>query len=229
MDIGAELSVDQLDVLPPSPDPFHTHRPVAEPSTSEVQLEDLGDAEIGSVRDDDAVGAEPPPLLPERRRLTPVRLQDFEVGTVAGPLAIPPEMLRGPLFRPKQVQIEGRTVTLVERPVGFLSRLTTVTEKRLVAPELELSCLAWAFGQWAHLLEGASVLVVTDHAPMAAMLTSSSSTRYGSTITKCRALLLPHLHNLSFEHRAGRHHTNADSLSRLVAYEVDEDPGRPSA
>ncbi|KAE8217961.1 hypothetical protein CF319_g8067 [Tilletia indica] len=88
--------------------------------------------------------------------------------------------------------------------------------RRLVAPELELCCLAWAFARMAHLLEGARVTVVTDHAPMGAMLTSAAGIHYGPTITRCRALLLPHLHNLRFVHRPGRLHSNADALSRLV-------------
>ncbi|KAE8227561.1 hypothetical protein CF326_g7542 [Tilletia indica] len=224
MDIGAEFSVDQLDALPSSPDPFVDARaPVvgaipndARGVVGELPGDDGGQA--GNVALDELADV----ALPPRSRLPPVRLNDFQLGSIDVSVAVPSELLQGPVFRPRTVEVDGRSVTLVERPVAFLSRLTTPAEKRLVAPELELSCLAWAFGQWAHLLEGASVLVITDHSPMAAMLTSASSTRYGPTITKCRALLLPHLQNLRFEHRAGRSHTNVDSLSRLIAPEPIE-------
>ncbi|KAE8267106.1 hypothetical protein A4X09_0g5244 [Tilletia walkeri] len=229
MGISAEFSVDQLDVLPSSPDPFAATR-----TSDEIDLPgdgELLDGDDGRVLADDEVSVveSAEPVLPPRARLPPVRLADFQIGAMDTSLVVPSDLLQGPVFRPRTVEVDGRSVTLVERPVAFLSRLTTVAEKRLVAPELELSCLAWAFGQWAHLLEGAPVLVITDHAPMAAMLTSASSTRYGPTITKCRALLLPHLHNLRFEHRAGRSHTNVDSLSRLIAPETIEDAvGPPS-
>ncbi|KAE8239835.1 hypothetical protein A4X06_0g8016 [Tilletia controversa] len=130
-------------------------------------------------------------------------------------VAVPTELLRGPLPAPKQVQIGGRLVTLRERPIAYQSRLTTPSEKRLVAPELELCCFAWAFARLAHLLEGAEVTVVTDHLPMGAMLTSDAGARYGPTISRCRALLLPHLHSFRFVHRSGRSHINVDALSRL--------------
>ncbi|KAK0519317.1 hypothetical protein OC834_007425 [Tilletia horrida] len=65
--------------------------------------------------------------------------------------------------------------------------------------------------------QGAQVTVMTDHAPMGAMLTSTTGVHYGPTVTRCRALLLPHLHNLRFVHRPGRIHGNVDALSRLAS------------
>ncbi|KAE8236660.1 hypothetical protein A4X03_0g9368, partial [Tilletia caries] len=111
--------------------------------------------------------------------------------------------------------VNGVSIELRERPVAFLSRLTSATERKMVAPELELCCLAWAYLRWAHWLEGASVTVVTDHAPLGSMLTSTTSIPYGPTISRCRALMLPHLTNLRFVHRAGNSHINVDALSRL--------------
>ncbi|KAE8238409.1 hypothetical protein A4X06_0g8776, partial [Tilletia controversa] len=111
--------------------------------------------------------------------------------------------------------VNGVSIELRERPVAFLSRLTSATERKMVAPELELCCLAWAYSRWAHWLEGASVTVVTDHAPLGSMLTSTTSIPYGPTISRCRALMLPHLTNLRFVHRAGNSHINVDALSRL--------------
>ncbi|KAE8223477.1 hypothetical protein CF319_g3496 [Tilletia indica] len=219
---SAEFSVDQLDLCPSSPDPFVSHRSGGTASDGDVEAPvDLNDA------DGDAADVEADLTAP-RTRLAPSHLRDFHIGVAHAGWPVEEEWLRGPIFRPRDVLLGDVSVTLTEKPVAFLSRLTTVSEKRLVAPELELSCLAWAFAQWAHLLEGAAVTVVTDHAPMGAMLTSSSSTVYGPVISRCRALLLPHLQNLRFHHRAGRSHTNVDSLSRLVAPEEDDDPGRSS-
>ncbi|KAE8187081.1 hypothetical protein CF335_g7273 [Tilletia laevis] len=136
-------------------------------------------------------------------------------GVGEAPVVVPTELLRGPLPAPKQVQIGGRSVMLRERPIAYQSRLTTPSEKRLVAPELELCCFAWAFARMAHLLEGAEITVVTDHLPMGAMLQSDAGARYGPTISRCRALVLPHLHSFRFVHRSGKSHINVDALSRL--------------
>ncbi|KAE8241822.1 hypothetical protein A4X13_0g7245 [Tilletia indica] len=218
--VGTEFSTEQLDVCPTSPDPFSAdrHSPALPDGEGPPPLDDnLGE----SVAADEEV-------LAPRARVAPSRFRDFAVGTACVD-NVDPDLLRGPVFRPRSVMDGDRLVTVLERPVAFLSRLTTISEKRLAAAELELSCLAWAFAQWAHLLEGAEVTVVTDHAPMGPMLTSSSSAVYGPVITRCRAKLLPHLTNLRFVHRAGHTHTNADSLSRLIAPEDDDDPGRSSS
>ncbi|KAE8227571.1 hypothetical protein CF326_g7534 [Tilletia indica] len=222
MGCGSEFSVDQLDVCPSSPDPFIEDRP--RESVPVVQ-DRVSAPEEGSASDDDMVAEEP---SPPRARTAPSHLRDFQIGVTHAGWPVEEELLRGPVFRPREVLLGDVSATLVEKPVAFLSRLTTISEKRLVAPELELSCLAWAFAQWAHLLERAAITVVTDHAPMGAMLTSSSSTVYGPVITRCRAILLPHLQNLRFHHRAGRTHTNVDSLSRLIAPDAEEDQGRSS-
>ncbi|KAE8220768.1 hypothetical protein CF326_g8690 [Tilletia indica] len=222
---SSEFSVDQLDVCPPSPDPFASSRPDGAAPMEDVEARIVLDDEAAAAVEEFPVDEEPSAT---RVRLAPSHLRDFQIGVTHAGWPVDEEWLRGPIFRPREVPLGDGSVTLVEKPVAFLSRLTTVSEKRLVAPELELSCLAWAFAQWAHLLEGAAVTVVTDHAPMGAMLTSSSSMVYGPVITRCRALLLPHLPNLRFHHRAGRSHTNVDSLSRLVAPEEDDDQRRSS-
>ncbi|KAE8188708.1 hypothetical protein CF336_g3277 [Tilletia laevis] len=218
LDLGAEYSVDQLDLMPSSPDPFRSARPVPSiPAASPSGV--FQDA------DQDESETELSPL-PRRSRRVPAHLRNFELGVTYAGSEVDMELLRGPVYQPKAVTIADQDAILLEKPVAFLSRLTTVSEEKLVTPELELSCLAWAFLQWAHLLEGAEVTVITDHAPMGAMLTSPASTVCGPVITRCRALILPHLPHLRFVHRAGRIHTNVDSLSRLVAHEESDDQGR---
>ncbi|KAE8229911.1 hypothetical protein CF326_g5103 [Tilletia indica] len=215
--IGSEFAVDQLDVRPPSPDPFAGIRNSPDP---EAAIEDAavgGRAALGVDVDDVGAGVEDdrPPLRP-RARTAPSALRDFVLCAQPDSSAVPTDLLREPLGAAKVVQVDGRSVTLRERPIAYQSRLTSVSEKRLVAPELELCCLAWAFARLAHLLEGAEVTVVTDHLPMSAMLKSDAGARYGPTISRCRALLLPHLNNLRFVHRSGRTHKNVDALSRLI-------------
>ncbi|KAE8186779.1 hypothetical protein CF328_g7126, partial [Tilletia controversa] len=155
-------------------------------------------------------------VLPPRARRPPNALRPFDMGTitVVNTEGLQ-EALRGPIFRRRTLEIDGVSIELRERPVAFISRLTSPAEKKMVAAELELCCLAWAFSRFAHLLEGAQVTVVTDHAPLGPMLSSTSAIPYGPTISRCRAFVMPHVSNMRFVHRAGHTHTNVDALSRL--------------
>ncbi|KAE8185970.1 hypothetical protein CF328_g7383 [Tilletia controversa] len=158
----------------------------------------------------------PPPspsVVAARRRLPPPALRDFQLGIVQHPAASELDnALRDPLGRPRRMVVDGREVLLVERPVAYLSRLTNPAEKKQVASELELSCLAWAFAKFAHLLEGAEVTIITDHEPMDKMLTSTANITYGPAISRCRAILMPHLPNFRFQYRPGSRHVNVDAL-----------------
>ncbi|KAE8220800.1 hypothetical protein CF326_g8685 [Tilletia indica] len=222
--IGDEFSVEQLDVCPQSPDPFAANREGHDPPVRPALCEEEA-IPSAPVRDDvDAVdtvdtvadGEYLPDDVSPRVRRAPDHLRGFQVGvaTSTGSDAFQ-EALHGPIYRNRVLEVDGISIELRERPVAFLSRLTSPTEKKMVASELELCCLAWAFARFAHWLEGAAVTVVTDHSPLGPMLSSTTPIPYGPTIARCRALLLPHMSNLRFVHRAGSRHTNADALSRL--------------
>ncbi|KAE8217187.1 hypothetical protein CF326_g9534 [Tilletia indica] len=231
--IHAEFSLEQLDAVPKDRDPFAQIRarpgtidqgddesvardgvdedaaPVSVPAENEAALDGQGTHEVAR--------------RPRRAPQLPSSLRDFETQLFS---AAPDAAFDTPSSVPRVVEVSGRRVTMLERPVAFLSRLTTPTEKKMAASELELCCLAWAFGRLAHLLEGAPVTVITDHAPLGRMLQSVGPIPYGPTISKCRAMLMPHMENLRFVHKPGRKHTNADALSRLVG---DRDPGRSAS
>ncbi|KAE8240703.1 hypothetical protein A4X13_0g7639 [Tilletia indica] len=235
--IQAEFSVEQLDVMPKDADPFEGRRaPPVTLRAPEVDVagrdspdEDLHEDVNGSAAGahDESVPAGPgethgPVRRPRRALQLPSSLREYETQQFASS-SDPVDVFATPSSIPRLVQVDGRTVSMVERPVAFLSRLTTPTEKKMAAAELELCCLAWAFGRLAHLLEGVPVTVVTDHAALGRMLQSTGPIPYGPTISKCRAILMPHMENLRFIHKPGRKHTNADALSRLV---VRSDPSR---
>ncbi|KAE8185966.1 hypothetical protein CF335_g7578, partial [Tilletia laevis] len=232
LDIDPVLSIEQLDLEPLDDDPFAADRsiPAVSPRSSFVREEDApvrradSPASVVVESDEDAdVGRS----LPPRVRRPPLGLQDFQLGTVrASPSAALQDLLCGPLFKPQTLQEGDTLLTLTERPVAFLSRLTSAAESKLVAAELELVCLAWAYQKLSHLLEGVITTVVTDHAPMERMLRSTTSIAYGPIITRCRAVLMPHLANIRFVYRPGPRHTNADALSRLPTMTVDQ--GRPT-
>ncbi|KAE8220722.1 hypothetical protein CF319_g5798 [Tilletia indica] len=218
--IDPVVSVEQIDLVPRSPDPFAAQRDQLSASapSAAAAVEELGD-----VLD---VPAPPDlPVAPRSRRL-PAPLRGFDLGVLSvDDQSVLLEALREPIRRPRSLTLGDRSLLLIERPVVFLSRLTSAMEKKMVAVELELRCLAWAFAKLAHLLDGALVTVITDHQPMGAILSSTSGVSYGPAISRCRALMMPHLPNLRFVARPGHSHVNADALSRLVP---DPDPGRSS-
>ncbi|KAE8240665.1 hypothetical protein A4X13_0g7663 [Tilletia indica] len=225
------MSIEQVDLVPSAPDPFAGARapspgpaPASDGSPFSSSSGSSSAPDIGEPPASAPSSVSSPPLAPRVRR-PPLGFRDFHVGTVQSrandQLA---EALRGPLVRPRSMQLDGRMVRLVERPVAYLSRLTSPAERKLVASELELSCLAWAFAKLAHLLEGAEVTVITDHSSMEKMLQSTAAIHYGPTISRCRALLMPHLPNLHFRYRPGPRHNNVDALSRLIP-----DPGRSAS
>ncbi|KAE8195755.1 hypothetical protein CF335_g5017 [Tilletia laevis] len=218
LDIDPVLNIEQLDFAPSNADPFAADRPASAavgssgPAThpGAVLAEDVtGGAEesLSSRSTGEGVSSVDidAGMLPSRRaRHLPESMRDFHVGTVqSAPSPELMDLLRGPLPRPRSFQEGPDLLVLAERPVAFISRLTSPAEEKLVAAELELVCFAWAFHKFAHLLEGASVTVVTDHAPMERMLRSSANTTYGPTVTRCRAFIMPHLGNIRFIYRPG--------------------------
>ncbi|KAE8238759.1 hypothetical protein A4X13_0g8392 [Tilletia indica] len=218
LDIESTFNVEQLDRVPSGPDPFLAERTLPASNSLPVLLPSpLPQPTRPGSSADASLPPEELPLAP-RSRHPPQSLRDFHLGVISGAGSDSrwEDLLRGPIVKPRQVEVDGTSYTLTEQPVAFLSKLTSPAESRLVAPELELCCLAWAFSKLAHLLEGAQVTVITDHAPMEKMLRSTANITYGPTITRCRAILMPQLPNLRFVYRQGSSHINVDALSRLL-------------
>ncbi|SPO26292.1 uncharacterized protein UTRI_02568 [Ustilago trichophora] len=110
--------------------------------------------------------------------------------------------------------------SLIERPVAFISTTTSLAESKMAAIELKISCLAWAMHRLQHFLDGADtdkIIVVTDHAPLPAVLRlpSRSQRHFTPKIERLRAYLMPHLERMEFRYKQGKLHTNVNSLSQL--------------
>ncbi|KAE8240367.1 hypothetical protein A4X06_0g7797 [Tilletia controversa] len=136
--IHDEFSVEQLDALPVEQDPFALHRSVPLPDSDAPVDEDDSQSTADLVRSEE----EHVPR-PTRAARLPSALREYDVGSLH--VVIPDglmELLRIPSPQPRVAEVDGKTMVLEERPVAFLSRLTTMSEKKLVAPELKLSCLA---------------------------------------------------------------------------------------
>ncbi|KAE8218243.1 hypothetical protein CF319_g7846 [Tilletia indica] len=220
--LDGEFDLSQLELHPAGSDPFS--RPA---SPDRAALPNRAADVPPSIEASD-------PALPRRgtrvRRPGPLlrdpQLSMFAMSSHLGnPLALHEDVFAQPRHRIKHTTIDGAPVQLVECPVAFLSRATTSAESKLTGPELELTCIAWAMTRAQHLLEGAEVTVVTDHAPVSGMLSSRTGLiPYGRTVEKARVLLRPHLDNLRFIYKPGKTHTNVDALSRLPSSTAP--PGR---
>ncbi|KAE8220870.1 hypothetical protein CF326_g8671, partial [Tilletia indica] len=124
--IDPVISVEQLDLVPRSPDPFAATR--ERPSSSASSPRQTAATGGGNIPDLPLPPASPP-LAPRARRL-PVPLRGFDIGvlTVSDQTALL-EALREPIRRPRRLELGDRSLLLVERPVVFLSRLTTPMER----------------------------------------------------------------------------------------------------
>ncbi|KAE8218758.1 hypothetical protein CF319_g7425 [Tilletia indica] len=227
LNIGDEFDVAQLDVHPEGEDPFADDRqptsspssaptlPATAPSSSAPLASSLPEPVRRGVRE-----RRPAPLL---------RDANYDVHALRADLGSPllarsSDAFCDPVPRSKEVDLDGVRVQVVERPVAFMSRTTTLAESKLAGPELELACLSWAFTRAQHMLEGAKVTVVTDHAPIPGMLSSRpGAIPYGHAVERARVILRPHLDNMRFVYKPGRLHVNVDALSRLVR----DAPARP--
>ncbi|SPO31511.1 uncharacterized protein UTRI_10297 [Ustilago trichophora] len=115
-------------------------------------------------------------------------------------------------------QHDAEDSQLVEHPTAFISTTTSITESKMAAIELEISGLAWVVHRLQHYLDGASkIVVITDHAPLPAVLKSPSCSQRHFTpqIEKLQAYLMPHLERMEFRYKRGKLHANVDALSRL--------------
>ncbi|KAE8216205.1 hypothetical protein CF319_g8947, partial [Tilletia indica] len=224
LNVGDEFDVAQLDVHPAGGDPFASER---------ANASDAPPASVPRPAASPSASAPAPALVRrgdrERRPAAIMRDATYDVHTLRADLGSPlldrgSDAFSTPVPRSRVIALDGVRVQVVERPVAFMSRTTTLAESKLAGPELELACLSWAFTRAQHMLEGAKITVITDHAPIPGMLSSRpGAIPYGHAVERARVVLRPHLDNLRFVYRPGRLHVNVDALSRLVR----DDPAPP--
>lgn len=115
-----------------------------------------------------------------------------------------------------------RPTKTMERPVLYISRVTSEVESRYESTERELACLVWAFNRLRHYLEGAKVQIITDHQPIKGVLKSGPYTSYKSRVDRFRNLLMPCLDDIEVIYKPGTSHVNVDPLSRAEWQESTE-------
>ncbi|KAE8184714.1 hypothetical protein CF336_g7688 [Tilletia laevis] len=126
-----------VDLVPRSPDPFAATRTSLDLPVGDLgaRVEDVMEAsEEVSLQQDNAVvdgdaRLDQDPVLPHRPRRLPISLRGFHLGVLStADRSQLEEALREPMRKARRVTLSDRTVVLTERPVAFLSRLTTPAE-----------------------------------------------------------------------------------------------------
>nr|XP_023659478.1 uncharacterized protein K02A2.6-like [Paramormyrops kingsleyae] len=107
-----------------------------------------------------------------------------------------------------------------ERPLGFMSRTLSPTEKRY--SQLDKEGLAVFFGiqKFHKYLYGRAFTIYTDHKPLTSLFNEKKPIpQMGSPRVQRWAVHLS-AYNYNIVYRPGKHHANADALSRLPVTEV---------
>ena len=112
------------------------------------------------------------------------------------------------------------------KPIVFISRALTPTERRYVQIEKEALATTWACERLADHLIGKKFLVETDHNPLVPILGSKNLEEMSPRIQRLRMRVLRF--DFSVSHVPGKHLSTADALSRApIVEETKENDPRP--
>jgi hypothetical protein len=97
----------------------------------------------------------------------------------------------------------------MERVVAYASRTLNKAEKNYSATELECLAVVWAIGHFHPYVHGKRFTLITDHSALRYLFNSATPTgRLARWVMKLQP------YDFKIIHRAGKKHTNVDSLSR---------------
>lgn len=112
------------------------------------------------------------------------------------------------------------------KPIVFISRALTPTERRYAQIEKEALATTWACERLADYLIGKKFLVETDHKPLVPILGSKNLEEMSPRIQRLRMRVLRF--DFSVSHVPGKHLSTADALSRApIVEETKENDPRP--
>lgn len=109
-----------------------------------------------------------------------------------------------------------------KRPVLFISKALTETEKRYWPTELETGAVVWALHKLPQYADHGYLTIVTDHNVIAQSFkdTDSLKGKRSERLTNWKIYLAKFLTKAKIKHRAETSHQNVDALSRLPTMEV---------
>lgn len=97
-----------------------------------------------------------------------------------------------------------------ERVVAYASRSLLPAEKNYTATELECLAAVWAIGKFHHYLHGSHFSLITDHSALCHLFNMTTPNgRLARWVMKLQS------YDFDTIHRAGKRHSNVDSLSRI--------------
>ncbi|MBW0462565.1 hypothetical protein O181_002280 [Austropuccinia psidii MF-1] len=99
----------------------------------------------------------------------------------------------------------------VQGPICFISRQIKSTEARDGASQMECLCLVWALEKLNYFLEGCVFEVITDYTSVKALLNMKTPNRH---MIRSQITLQEYRGKMTFFHKDGNIHQNADGLSR---------------
>ena len=111
---------------------------------------------------------------------------------------------------------DEKTGEVHERPVGYFGRKMTDAEKNYNVTECELLAALETIKQYRYLLWGRKFTLVTDHAALRWLHTLKETQEGGPASRITRWIMKLQEYDFTVEHKPGRHHQDADAVSRLV-------------
>ena len=110
-----------------------------------------------------------------------------------------------------QVQWNSSSGKSEERPRAFASKSLTKSQRRYCITKRELLAVVTFIQQFRHYLLGREFLVRTDHSALRWIMSFKEPTDQ-----MARWLEILSQYDFKIEHQAGKQHTNADALSRIL-------------
>ena len=103
-----------------------------------------------------------------------------------------------------------------ERPVCYYGRKLIPAERNYTVTEVELLAVVEAVKHWRPYLWGKRFTIITDHSALRWLHTMKDTVDGGPSSRLTRWNLRLQEYDFSVEHKPGRHHHDADAVSRLV-------------
>ena len=123
-----------------------------------------------------------------------------------------------------QVDDEGH-----ERVIAYYGRRLTPAERNYTVTEIELLAALESIRTWRPYLWGRPFKLIVDHAALRWLHTMKDTIEGGPSSRLMRWILKLQEYQFEVEHKAGKDHTDADGVSRLVAATVSPTTSAPSS
>ena len=116
-----------------------------------------------------------------------------------------------------------------ERPIAFASRTLSSVETKYAQIDREGAAIVFAVSRFHRYIYGRHFELVSDHKPLLGLLGEGRSIPATASARIQRWALLLAGYQYTFRHKAGKHHQNADALSRVPLPDLPQYECQPEA